>query len=328
MSVLGRLLLGSAQRLDLPDLKAIDSYVMGDFKYLMESLVGANTPYILKGFDVINPRLAVGTNSITINVVDSIVFCPNSVAGPFFVGLEAGNPLSTPLVPQLQFPTGIGSLVNYVYITLTTVDGVSDTRAFWDKNLNAQAGGEFAQIVKTETYLIVEPGVSTSGFPTGSIPICQVQVSSTTIDWIKDCRYMMFRLGSGGLNPDIYSQYNFRSLPTIGNERTEQPITVNGGSSVTDNPFQGADKNIYSLKEWMDVVMTKLKELGGTSFWYQYAGGSIINLFNDTMGSIYQSKGSWSHSVSLPGRISWSEYIVDEILMFIVIHFMLFSIKY
>ncbi len=52
MAVLGRLLVSSAERLDLPDLLSIDSYTAGDFKYLLKGLVGDSRPYILKGFDV------------------------------------------------------------------------------------------------------------------------------------------------------------------------------------------------------------------------------------------------------------------------------------
>ena len=44
MAVLGRLLLSSAERLDLPDLLSIDSYTAGDFKFLLK---GLTNPFIL-----------------------------------------------------------------------------------------------------------------------------------------------------------------------------------------------------------------------------------------------------------------------------------------
>ena len=40
MAVLGRLLVSSAERLDLPDFLSVDSFTQGDFKYLMQSFVG------------------------------------------------------------------------------------------------------------------------------------------------------------------------------------------------------------------------------------------------------------------------------------------------
>ena len=83
MAVLGRLLMNSAERLDLPDFLSIDSYTQGDFKYLMRSIVGASKPYILTGFDVIDPGAAIGTQSLSIRVADSVVYYPTSGAGPF-----------------------------------------------------------------------------------------------------------------------------------------------------------------------------------------------------------------------------------------------------
>ena len=43
MAVLGRLLVSSAERLDLPDFLSIDSYAQGDFKFLLKSFVGDDT---------------------------------------------------------------------------------------------------------------------------------------------------------------------------------------------------------------------------------------------------------------------------------------------
>ena len=50
MSVLGRVLISSAERLDLADFLSVDSFAQGDFKYLLKGLVGDSTPYVLKGF--------------------------------------------------------------------------------------------------------------------------------------------------------------------------------------------------------------------------------------------------------------------------------------
>ena len=81
MAVLGRLLVSSAERLDLPDLLSLDSYAAGDWKYFLKGLVGDTKPYILKGFDVIDPGNAIGTQSCSIRVADSITFYPGSNSG-------------------------------------------------------------------------------------------------------------------------------------------------------------------------------------------------------------------------------------------------------
>lgn len=83
MAVLGRLLVSSAERLDLPDLLSIDSYTQGDFKYLMKSFVGDDNPFILKGFEVINPGSSIGGQNISIQIHDSVVYFPGSLAGHF-----------------------------------------------------------------------------------------------------------------------------------------------------------------------------------------------------------------------------------------------------
>ena len=57
------------------------------------------------------------------------------------------------------------------------------------------------------------------------------------------------------------------------------------------------------------IDMTKLKELGGTTYWYQTAGTGINNLFDDVLGTTVVSKGQWIHDTGTGGKISWSEDI-------------------
>ena len=311
MAVLGRLLFSSAERVDLSDFLSLDSYTAGDFQYLIQSFVGSTTPYILSGFDVSNPALSIGTPSISINVASSIVYCPGQGAGSFFYGLPSGNALSQPVVPDLQI-----NATNFVYLTLTTKQIAQDSRAFWDADENGGQGGEFTQEVNTETVLSVVVNTSTSAFPDGSIPVCIVVMGSSVITSIQDCRYMLFRLGTGGNSPDPFHTYNFPNLPSSMYARSEPPTTISSASGA--NPFQGGDKNIQTLKEWMDVVMTKLQELSGTTFWYQQAlpEASVTSIFEDTLGSTLKSKGKWEHSAGTPGQVQWTEdiqykYLID-----------------
>src|ERR1035437_4257713 len=260
MAVLGRLLISSAERLDLPDLLSIDSYAAGDFKYLLKGLVNDIKPYILKGFDIIDPATAIGTQSCSIRIADSSVFYPGSKAGPFFYGLPAGEPNAQPLVPELR-----KNAVNYVYLTFTTFNTSADSRAFWDPDKDGGTGGEFTQDVNTESVLTCQVNVSVGAFPANTIPIAKITVGAVVITAIQDARDMMFRLGTGGQNPDPDANYAWPAFPNSSYERNEPPTTLTAGGV---NPFEGADKNILSLKDWMDAIMTKLKELGGTTHWY------------------------------------------------------------
>lgn len=304
MAVLGRLLVSSAERLDLPDFLSIDSYTQGDFKYLMKSFVGSDRPYVLKGFEVIDPGNSIGTQNISIGIADSVVYYPESKAGPFFYGLEEGNPKAAPLIPELR-----KNATNYVYLVLTTFDAAKDTRAFWDPDKEGGVGGEFTQDVNTESVLTVDVNVSVSAFPDNVIPVCKVKVGPNFVESIEDCRNMLFRLGSGGINPNPLSKYEFRERPLAAYKRAEPNTKMT--STLAPNSFRGGDKNIYTLKEWMDAVMTRLAELGGSTFWYQDTSSyNLVNIFKDALATSIRSKGTWQNSDETPGKLTWTEDIV------------------
>lgn len=300
MAVLGRLLVSSAERLDLPDLLSLDSYAAGDWKYFLKGLVGDTKPYILKGFDVIDPGNAIGTQSCSIRVADSITFYPGSNSGSFFHGLQEGHPQAAPLVPELR-----KNAVNYVYATFSTFNTSVDTRAFWDPDKDGGAGGEFTQDINTESVLKVDINVSTGSFPANTVPIAKITVGPVVITAIEDARDLMFRLGSGGINPNPFNTYAWRSLPGSQYSRQEPPTQMLAGGV---NPFQGADKNIQTLKEWMDAIMSKLRELGGTTYWYDDTSSfSIISNFYDSVATAFKSKGKWVHDTVTPGLLTWTE---------------------
>lgn len=270
---------------------------------MMKSFVGGTNPYILTGFDIINPGSAIGTQNVSIRVADSVVYYPGSAAGPFFHGLEEGNSQATPLVPELR-----KNSTNYVYLTLTTTEAAKDTRAFWDPDKEGGVGGEFTQDVNTQAVLTAAINVSVSAFPENTVPVCKVVVGPNFITSIEDARDMMFRLGAGGLNPDPLSTYSFRNEPASAYARNE-PNTLMS-SALDPNSFQGGDKNIQTLKEWMDVVMTKLLELGGTTYWYEDASSfNIVNTFKDALSTSMRSKGTWESSSVTQGQLTWSEDI-------------------
>lgn len=302
MAVLGRLLVSSAERLDLPDLLSLDSYAAGDWKYFLKGLVGDSKPFILKGFDVIDPGNAIGTQSCSIRVADSITFYPGSNSGSFFHGLQEGHPQAAPLVPELR-----KNAVNYVYLTFSTFNTSVDTRAFWDPDKDGGVGGEFTQDINTESVLQVQVNVSTGSFPANTIPVAKITVGPVVITAIEDARDLMFRLGSGGINPNPFNTYSWRTLPGGAYARQEPPTTMLAGGV---NPFQGADKNILTLKEWMDAVMSKLRELGGTTYWYDDTSSfSIITNFYDAVATAFKSKGKWIHDLTTPGLLTWTEDI-------------------
>ena len=306
MSVLGRLSLGSAERLDLPDILSESGYVAADFEAIIKTFVGSDKSYILSGFEVVSPSLAIGAETLAISIADAAVYYPQSNAGSFYYGFPEGNDFAQPLVPELR-----KNATNFVYLTFSTFDTAKDTRAFWDVDQNGGEGGEFTQDVNTETVLSVQVNVSVASFPEGTVPLCKVVVGASVIQSIQDCRPMMWRLGTGGLLPDPFATYDWKNLPSAPYARNEPSSTIT--SAAQPNPFQGGDKNITTLKEWMDAVMTRIKEIGGTTYWYE-AGGSasptppnINDLFQDFAGTAFDSKGRWEHSGATPGLVTYTE---------------------
>ena len=83
-------------------------------------------------------------------------------------------------------------------------------------------------------------------------------------------------------------------------------------NSLDPNPFQGGDKNIFTLKEWMDVVMTRIKEISGKTYWYEglgINGPTLNNVFVDTLGSKLYSKGDWKYTGATTDTVEWTEDI-------------------
>jgi hypothetical protein len=182
---------------------------------------------------------------------------------------------------------------------------------------NGGEGGEFSQEINTETVLSVVINTSVSTFPSGSIPVAKVVTNgSGLITSITDCRDLLFRLGTGGSSANPYADYSYRELPTAPYARyarLEPAITMSTGSDP--NSFQGGDKNIYSLKEWMDVVMSRIKEMSGNPFWYSTSSSiSSKNIFKDVLGSTLKSKGEWEHDGSTPGHVTWTADLIYKSL--------------
>jgi len=156
------------------------------------------------------------------------------------------------------------------------------SRAFWDQTAAGGQGGEFSQIIDTFIFLKANLSINTSNF-TGDadkVPICEVDVDGGgVITAIREGRSQLFRLGRPG---DVNFDFAWSS-------RTE-PI---------DTQFTGADKDINDLKEWMDAVMSRIRENSGTTFWYEAPGVSLTGAFvNAALSAI--------SGLTSGARFSWS----------------------
>ena len=268
MAMLQRTRVLPNQRLDLPDFNNIEDFVCADFKAIQKN-IWANDNFVYSGFE------ATGTGTDTLSVVlagSEATFSKDD--GALFIGAPALSPLTTNTLTP--------SATNYVELIVDQDTGGADSRAFWDPTAAGGQGGEFSQIVDTFTFIKASFTINTSNF-TGDadkLKICEVDVNgSGVITEIRDRRDLFWRLGRGS-NPTF-------SFPWA--SRVEPALTQ----------FTGADKDIKHFKNWADAVMTKLKELGGSTYWYEVSPITPTGVFMNAAFSTITP-------LTTGARVTWS----------------------
>jgi len=235
------------ERFDLPDAVAIQEYIYQHLGQGNNKLLSA-TKTIISGFVTQNN----GGTDIKVEVKDSSALNTEGTTSGLEGLLWTGSG-DISIDPDLT-ATLTNNITNYIEIEFFSEDSGSDTRAFWDPTANAGEGDEFNQVVNTCTSVKARLKINTIAF-TGNpnyIPISRVVTSGGAITNIYDERPLFFRLVSDYAWPD-------------------------GRVVPADTDFSGADKSITQLKEWMDAVMTTLKEIKGVE-WYETIGSSSSTL--------------------------------------------------
>jgi hypothetical protein len=289
MTVLGRLKISPNQRLDLPDIIAFDSYAATDWKYFIDSLIG-NEPYVLRGFEVYNPASLLGRTATAVQVAvdNSLLWWKDNENGSFWGAQPSAEMITVPLI------TGA---INYIEMGLETISTGEDIRAIWDPAGGNGTGSEFTQLVDTETYLNISITRNNTKFSPGKIPIAIITVEGGNVTKIEDRRPLLFRLGRGGTNPDPGYKHQWASDP-VGYERQDTPPVMLDANSP--NCFRGSDKNIKSLKEWMDAVMSRVAELEGSSQWYS----TLVTQAKLSLQQLYADSAQ-GHSIFSPNTVAW-----------------------
>ena len=311
MSLLQKVKFHSQQRLDIPDLLAIQNLTAADFSQIFDKVI-SDVPLVITGFEVPSPRTVINSLTSTglpVTIANSALMNPYS----FNTGMQGGALyVATPTDPQ-QVATLVAGTTNYIEIELSISSGTPDTRKLWDPDKNL----EFSQVVDTVDYIDAILTSNTVGFTASRVPVCKVTTSPASpgpsvILTITDCRPLYFRLGSGGASPSALYNYAWTDDP-VGSARVDQSISISSSSASTDNPFRGSDKNIKNEKEWKNAVMTRIKEISGSPYWFTAGGGggtsiNLTNLFWDTMASQMTGTGAWTHG-GADGQLTWSSDI-------------------
>lgn len=260
------------QRLDLPDYRNVEDFVCADFKAIHKN-VWADNNFVVSGFKPTSG--SIGSDTLSLVLAGSTCLMGQD-DGVMFIGAPSLSPLSTDALTP--------NAINYVELTIEKDTGGADSRAFWDSTANGGQGGEFSQIVDTYVFLKAQFSINTSNFTgdANKIRICKVTVNNAgIITDIDDDRNLLYRLGRDG-NPGFTFPWSSRS----------EPLT---------SSFSGADKDINNLKEWMDAVMDGLREIKGTTYWYEEPAVSFPGAFANPglsviSGTSDSAKFSWDGS--------------------------------
>lgn len=317
MAIERRLTGYSGIRVDLPHLRSIESAVSKDFDNVLRNLVtGLDKPYIMKGFEIKIPDAAINANSLQIAASGSAVLHTTSAqSGTIFV-VEAATPDDS---LNSSNPKVIGSFqnnaANYVSVELVRVSdpNSADQTAGWSESQKTQ----FNRTVPIAAILEYRYIISTSGFST-NLPLYIVGVSSTgAVQYITNARTSLFRLGTGGSVPNPFFSFQFGGFSNAQDPSNPRREWINEAPTVNPNPvtavpgddplaFHYGDWSITSLKDWMDAVMTRFKEITNSTYWYttSLAGGpssgpNIFDVWYDSVGSVMTGSGYINYNLIL-----------------------------
>lgn len=263
------------QRLDIPQLRAIESGIANDFDTLAGQVWAGEESLIIRGFTIpVTSTFGNPASSLQLNVTDGLVFHYNGTEAGTVLPVTVGRTLENLNVGNSRVSGAFtSSAINYVGIDFTrTADSTTaDTTKFYDPNTKAETTRVVpqARVLDYKIYISVTP----FSFTENICPVAQVQTDSNgNVVSITDARQMMFRLGSGGDAPSAISSYIWRDT-----NRRENPITY-APATYNDDPFSGGDKQILSMKEWMDAVTSVLWEAKSGESWYSPTSRDIMKV--------------------------------------------------
>ena len=294
--------------MDVPTIRSIESAVSFDFDSVSANvLTGEGKSYIVRGFEISVTSGVIGNspNSLQLLVSNSALLHGTSLTSGTFYNVPTGT--APELLNSTVNPKVVGSFVtgttNYIGIEFNrAVDPSTSGQVYlWNPATSTEISKNLP-LAEVLSYNII---ITSTSWAANVLPIATVVVNSGgAVASITDNRPMYLRLGTAGANtPNPFYSYPWNNQAE---GRVENPYT----STSSLSPFHGGDKQIQSLKEWMDAMMTSLKEIKGTTYWYgANTGGSILKLRSDVSNLMMTGKGNISHSVSVPGRIDWSDDI-------------------
>jgi hypothetical protein len=284
----------SEQRADISDIRRIESSVRNDFDELVTGILTNTTQgYIVRGFSIpVGGAIGSSANGLQLVVDPGTVLNFNASAS----GTIFQTPFGTPnQILNAATNTNVsGSFTanstNYVGIDYNRFADPSTnvTKNIWNQSANDEIQ-TIAPASQTLTYKIY---ITTSVWAVNVLPVAIVTTDANgNVLSITDARWMLCSLETGGLNPNPYYVYPWSE------GRTQPPVTT---TSDSVDPFNGGDKQLTCLKDWMNAVMTTLLEIKGTPEWFSGGAPSIptiVSLFQDLGNTIITGSGEISNGI-------------------------------
>jgi len=255
----------SQQRVDLQHLRALESSVANDFDVL--GLIATNkVPTIISGFNLVTTGVIgnAATSLVLQTAGGLILHYEASEAGSYLhVPEDRANEILSTVNPRMSGGFAPNA-VNFVGIdfTRTADDSTADVVQFYNPDTGLETPYT-VPLARTLDYVIVVSTTEFSGTP-GICPLAKVTTDgANAILSITDARNLLFRLGSGGSNPQSVNPFGW---PGGRDESSASLATVAG------------DRSLFSTKDWMNAIMTKLWEIGGGQYWYSLAADRNIRM--------------------------------------------------
>ncbi|CAM6005517.1 unnamed protein product [Sphagnum balticum] len=285
--------------MDCADARRIESGVRNDFDTTVTGiLTGTSQGYIVRGFNILTSG-AIGSpaNGLALQVdPGSVLHIDASVSGTIFqTPIGTANQTLNAAINTNVSGSFTANSTNYVGLDYNRFADSSTnvTKYIWSASSNSE-DETIAPAAQTLTFKIY---ITTSTWATNVLPIAIVTTDSNgNVTSITDARWLMYSLGTGGLNPNPNYIYPWSA------GRTQSPVTTTSNSV---NPFIGGDKQFGDLKDWMNAIMSTFLEVKGTPYWFSGSSGSSVlpslqSLFQDLGNTVVTGSGEISNGI-LPG---------------------------
>ena len=296
MSILRQFNFLGQERIDVSHFRSLESSIAADVDVLAGRSLAASKPLVVRGFNIAMAG-AIGALATTLQVVvaDGIFFNINATESGTFFWVPSTR---APETLNSTNPNVTGSFTanqtNYIGVDLIRSADVttSDLAKFLDAGTLLEISKN-VPLGRTLNYRFV---ISTSAFSTQSniCPIAQVVTNASNIvTSVVDARNLMYRLGSGG---DFPNRRNAFTFPGGRNEDT-----------VSDF-FAGGDKANQGFKDWADMVMTRIWEIGGGERWYGPTADRNVKMTQNP-ATVFASSGDNFEFVG--GNLHWQGLRID-----------------